>query len=678
MGLFGALTTAVTGLRAQSYALENVSGNIANSQTTAFKRMDTSFEDLIPDEIPSKQTAGSVAANSRATNTVQGDIQSASIGTYMAINGAGFFVIEKPSSFSDNRPVFDGTNLYTRRGDFQPNKDGYLVNGAGYYLMGIPVDPTTGNLTGSVPQLLQFQNDFLPAQATTEVDYRANLASYPLTPHHDTSIKGSELLNPLDFISNPVAGSQQPAKLQGSGANILPDAVATGAGTVGLTAGTLLSTLGVSSTSETFTITNGTSTTTYTYAAGDDVTDLINAINAGPVSVTASVDVNGHLAITSNNYLDTLTIGGTIGPKVGFLPGNDTFTPTNLLTQGIVSTGQQLIVGITSVGSPQTITFGASGVYTLNHGGPTGSLLAQLQGLTGVTASVNTSNGNLSFTAQNLTDSIDVSTSTASTQVFGLHTTSALPANQTVVADDLTAFLSESIGGGAVTAYDTSGSPVNIQLRWAKIDTSATGGTDTWNLFYQTNSNATGSQPAWLNVGTNFTFDPNGQMNPLVPNLTINNLTVNGISLGNVHMVFGAGGVTQFADPNGNVQVNLLQQNGFPAGSLQQISVNDKGRVVGAYSNGRTLDLAQISVVNFNGANYLKRIDGGAFEVTDESGPPITGAPGKIVGSSLEGSNTDIADEFTKLIVTQQAYSANTKVISTGNQMVQDLLNMLR
>ena len=74
----------------------------------------------------------------------------------------------------------------------------------------------------------------------------------------------------------------------------------------------------------------------------------------------------------------------------------------------------------------------------------------------------------------------------------------------------------------------------------------------------------------------------------------------------------------------------------------------------------------------------LKRIDGGAFEVTDESGPAIYGAPGKIVGSSLEGSNTDIADEFTKLIVTQQAYSANTRVITSANQMVQDLLNMLR
>ena len=77
-------------------------------------------------------------------------------------------------------------------------------------------------------------------------------------------------------------------------------------------------------------------------------------------------------------------------------------------------------------------------------------------------------------------------------------------------------------------------------------------------------------------------------------------------------------------------------------------------------------------------SNDLKRIDGGAFVATDESGPPTYNAPGKIVGSSLEGSNTDIADEFTKLIVTQQAYSANTRVITTSNQMVQDLLNMLR
>ncbi len=255
----------------------------------------------------------------------------------------------------------------------------------------------------------------------------------------------------------------------------------------------------------------------------------------------------------------------------------------------------------------------------------------------------------------------------------------ALPANGTVRAQDLTVFLDQSIGGGAVTAFDVSGSPVNIQLRWAKVDfADYAGGTDTWNLFYQIDSGATGAQSAWQNVGVNYMFGANGQMDPVIGSLTLSGVTVNGIALGDIQLVHGSGGITQFADANGSAQVNILQQNGFPAGELQQVSVSDKGRIVGSYSNGRTIDLAEITLANFNGANYLKRIDGGAFEVTDESGPAIYGAPGKIVGSSLEGSNTDIADEFTKLIITQQAYSANTRVISSANQMVQDLLNMLR
>jgi flagellar hook protein FlgE len=175
-----------------------------------------------------------------------------------------------------------------------------------------------------------------------------------------------------------------------------------------------------------------------------------------------------------------------------------------------------------------------------------------------------------------------------------------------------------------------------------------------------------------------YTFAANGQMSPMVPSVTLTGVTVDGVPLGNIIVAHGSGGLTQFADPNGNAQVNQLQQNGFAAGTLQTVAVNDKGRVVGSYSNGRTIDLAEITLANFNGTNGLKRIDGGAFAATDESGPPTLGAPGKIIGSSLEGSNTDIADEFTKLIVTQQAYSANTRVVTTGNQMVQDLLNMLR
>jgi len=204
------------------------------------------------------------------------------------------------------------------------------------------------------------------------------------------------------------------------------------------------------------------------------------------------------------------------------------------------------------------------------------------------------------------------------------------------------------------------------------------GHADKWNLFYQIDPNATGGATAWQNVGTDFNFGPNGQMQPAVSSVTLTSPTISGIQLSNITVNFGATGLTQFADSNGNAQVNDIHQDGFPAGSLQTVSIGDNGRVVGNYSNGRNIDLAQITLATFNGTNFLKRIDGGAFEATDQSGQALFGKSGTIKGSALEGSNSDIADEFTKLIVTQQAYSANTKVITTANQMAQDLLNVLR
>lgn len=777
MGIFGALTTAVTGLRAQSFALENISGNIANSQTTAFKRVDTSFEDLIPNNIPSKQLAGTVTSSSIDTNTVQGDFKSSSIGTFMAINGAGFFVVQKPSSFVDSRPTFTGSSLYTRRGDFQTNKDGYLVNGAGYYLQGIPVDPTTGNLSGSVPQLLKFQNDFLPAQPTTAIQYRANLASYPQTTAHDVNVPGSELINPNTFSANPIAGSPSPATITGFGATLKPDAVALLTGTQILPGNTVNSgsftingqtvymvpgmtpaqvvaainapvrlngaagftgagnTIGgavAPITIQAAALNGGTPVTISSLVAGDTVTTAVNKINSALAAVTGGADgiqanaVGGQI-VFSSAFGQTVTLAGdtTTLTNIGFVPANrvstvgtvppgmqtttldsgnhlvmqsvdsltaitiagsapsllselglqvGTVNPTNILTQSAASQGQTLVIQV-GANPALTVTFGTGGAQV--------QTLAQLQTalgtLTGGAASVNTANGNIKIQANSLTDTINV-TGTAPTANFGLHTLTALPSNQQVLGLDTTSFISQTIGGGAITAYDPSGAPGNIQLRWGKVDSSTLGAghSDVWNLFYQTNSSATGTQVAWQNVGINYKFSPNGQMNPPITNTTLNNVTINGISLGTVQVQFGSGGLTQFADTNGTAQVNLISQNGFPAGSLQTISISDKGRIVGTYSNGRTLDLAAVTLANFNGPNQLQRLDGGAFAQTDGSGPAILGAPGKIVASSLEGSNVDIADEFTKLIVTQQAYSANTRVVTTSNQMVQDSLNMLR
>src|ERR1700685_1279366 len=132
MGIFDALTTAVAGLQAQSFALQNISGNSANSQTTGYKETDTSFEDMVSAAAQNQQTTDGVISNSVATNTVQGSIQSTQVATDMAINGSGYFVVAQPNGTAGNQPTFSGVQYYTRAGDFQMNQNGYLVNGAGY------------------------------------------------------------------------------------------------------------------------------------------------------------------------------------------------------------------------------------------------------------------------------------------------------------------------------------------------------------------------------------------------------------------------------------------------------------------------------------------------------------------------------------------------------------------
>ena len=193
-----------------------------------------------------------------------------------------------------------------------------------------------------------------------------------------------------------------------------------------------------------------------------------------------------------------------------------------------------------------------------------------------------------------------------------------------------------------------------------------------------TNSNAAGSETKWLNVGQDFTFGADSQLNPPFAATTISDLTVNGVNVGDISLAHGSTGLTHYADPNGDANIITLNQDGYAAGEVVRVQISDGGRITAFYSNGQMADIAEIPTVYFNADNMLKRLDGGAFATTFESGPPIPGAPGQIVGSSLEGSNTDIADEFTKLIVTQQAYSANTRIVSTSDEMLQEALNMVR
>lgn len=135
---------------------------------------------------------------------------------------------------------------------------------------------------------------------------------------------------------------------------------------------------------------------------------------------------------------------------------------------------------------------------------------------------------------------------------------------------------------------------------------------------------------------------------------------------------------TEYADKNGQATTNQLTQDGYATGEFEGVSIDDNSGVMSYnYSNGQTVKKWSIPIVAFNGASYLKAQDGSAYTETIRSGGPID-INGALSSSALEASNVDISEEFTKLIVTQQAFSANSKVITTADQMMQSILQIIR
>ena len=178
-----------------------------------------------------------------------------------------------------------------------------------------------------------------------------------------------------------------------------------------------------------------------------------------------------------------------------------------------------------------------------------------------------------------------------------------------VIGNDIATFTKESISGGAVTAYNAAGTPVNLQLRWAKTDSASLGAghADSWNMFYQTDPSATGTTRRLGQHRPGLHLCRDGSLtSPSGSGITINNVSVSGQSLGSVAFNISSGGLTQYASTSGAVTINTITQNGYAAGQLRSVAVNNNGLVVGTFSNGQNLDLAQVTLSHFNGTNYLK------------------------------------------------------------------------
>ena len=137
---------------------------------------------------------------------------------------------------------------------------------------------------------------------------------------------------------------------------------------------------------------------------------------------------------------------------------------------------------------------------------------------------------------------------------------------------------------------------------------------------------------------------------------------------------------TQYANSSTTI---FQDQNGFASGFLQSVSVDTDGVITGAYSNGQVLQRAQVALATFNNLDGLFKEGGNIYTQTTKSGAPITGAPGtnglgSIAPNALEQSNVDIGSEFVRLITTQRGFQANSKIITTVDEMLTDLINIKR
>ena len=174
MSLLGSLNAAVGGLNAQSAALSSISDNVANSQTIAFKGTNTAFVDYITQSSANSHSPGAVVARPRYTNSQQGSVVQVSNPTSLAVAGAGYFTVQRPTG----EATFNPQPYYTRVGDFEPNSAGFLVNSAGYALNGWTERDATGTqFNTNVVRPIQINKAPSPPVATSNIDLAANLPS---------------------------------------------------------------------------------------------------------------------------------------------------------------------------------------------------------------------------------------------------------------------------------------------------------------------------------------------------------------------------------------------------------------------------------------------------------------------------------------------------------------------
>jgi flagellar hook protein FlgE len=232
-----------------------------------------------------------------------------------------------------------------------------------------------------------------------------------------------------------------------------------------------------------------------------------------------------------------------------------------------------------------------------------------------------------------------------------------------------------------VTVYDSLGNARHITLYFTKVS----GNQWQWNAVVSSNDSASGNTE--IQASGTMTFDSTGAL----VTLTSDTGTVTGTS---AQETFNFGGG---ATPNQPIRINFQNfsqfasesstifqsQDGFPAGTLKGLSISQEGVISGIFTNGQIKPIAQLALAKFMAPTQLTKFGRNLYTESFDSGVAIIGTPnnsglGRVLSNTLELSNVDLAEEFVRMISAQRGFQANSRIITTTDELMQELVNLKR
>jgi flagellar hook protein FlgE len=640
--MLGSLYTSISGLRGHQTALDVSGNNISNVNSIGFKGGRVTFSETLVQTLrgATRPTAGrggmspmqlglGMGVGSIDNILSQGVLQNTGVGTDLGINGDGFFILS------------DGDReYYSRVGSFSYDADGNMINPAnGFILQGRLAD-AQGNISPAAP-IDNLQLPFatkMAAQATESVYLGCNLDAAATDSVAELISTGTTGITSVSGYAANGAGGQHVITIVGdnatfstrSGTNLTAPGALTGAET--------LASLGVTEFSDfTISVDGGTEIAITGLSDTSTVQDVVNAINDLVSGVTAEV-VDGEVVLTRNYagdgtiYNITTSVGaaGNISRQIFGAGAGSAFT----VNSGTASTLEATNV-FTPTGKAEMdpITLGL--VYDSDTG-----LVTGIQDLGG---------GGIEIAAQTGLAAGTATIDTAATE----HYTSIL-------------------------VYDSLGDSHNLSVRFSRSPN-----TNEWYW----DASLGGQETIMGGQSGTLTFNPDGSLANFSYDSGATSLVFAPGSGGEeVHIDLNAGtaggfdGITQFAS---SFSVTARSQDGYGMGDLTSVSIDTTGQITGLFSNGVSRPIAQIMLAKFNNSAGLQKVGEGFYVTSNNSGAAIKGVAGETVDASisagaLEMSNVDLAEEFVNLIVAQRGFQANARVLTASDDMLSEVVNIVR